>query len=179
MTEVLLYIASSLDGYIARKDGSIDWLSIVETPDTDYGYREFYQSIDALVMGRKTYDLCLSFGEWPYPDKSAYIFTRQELTSERDDVTFISALPNQFMANVAAKGYRRIWLVGGGELVAEFERHSLIDEYIISIIPVFLGEGILLFPPPGPETILELTGSQFYSTGLVQLKYRKKGRKDF
>ncbi len=177
MTEVILYIAASLDGYIARKDESIDWLSMVETPDTDYGYQEFYQSVDVVVMGRKTYDLCLRFGEWPYPGKPSYVFTRQQLTSEQEEVTFTSARLDQFLADLEAKGRSRIWLVGGGELVSAFQRHGLIDEYIISIIPILLGEGILLFPQPGSETNLELMGSQSYSTGLVQVRYGKRAER--
>lgn len=172
MPEVILYIAASLDGYIARKDGGIDWLSSVERPDTDYGYAQFYQSIDVALMGRKTCDLALSFGEWPYPGKPSVVFTRRNLTSERGDVTFTSARPEIVLADLAARGLKRAWLVGGAELVAAFQKERLIDEYIVSVIPVILGDGIPLFLPTGVEQGLELVASQRYPSGLVQMTYR-------
>jgi dihydrofolate reductase len=172
MPEVILYIAASLDGYIARKDGGIDWLASVERPDTDYGYAPFYQSIDVALMGRKTWELALSFGEWPYPGKPSLVFTRQKLTSDRDDVTFTSASPEAALADLAARGLKRAWLVGGAELVAAFQKARLIDEYIVSVIPVILGAGIPLFLPTGVEQGLELVGSQRYPSGLVQMTYR-------
>jgi len=172
MPEVILYIAVSLDGYIARKDGGIEWLAGVERPDTDYGYAAFYRSVDAALMGRKTWELALSFGDWPYPGKPSYVFTRQKLTSGRNDVTFTSAAPGQLLEELETRGCRRVWLVGGAELVAAFQKARLIDEYIVSVIPVILGEGIPLFLPTGVEQGLELVGSQRYPSGLVQMTYR-------
>lgn len=174
MSEVILYIAASLDGYIAREDGGIDWLSRVERPDTDYGYAQFYQSIDVAVMGRKTYELALSFGEWPYPGKPSVVFTHRNLTSERGDVMFTAASPDAVLAELAARGLKRVWLVGGAELVAAFQQARLIDEYIVSVIPVILGDGIPLFLSTGVEQGLELVESQQYPSGLVQMTYRAK-----
>ncbi|MCI0563991.1 MAG: dihydrofolate reductase family protein [Nitrososphaera sp.] len=174
MVNIILYIATSLDGYIARKDGSIDWLSMVETNDTDYGYADFYRSVDALVMGRRTYEQALGFGEWPYPGKPSYVFTRQRLTSKRNDVFFTSAKPDTVIREMETQGFKRIWLVGGAELTAAFLKFRLVDEYIISIIPIILGEGIPMFLPPIPEERLKLIQSQQYPTGLVQLRYRRK-----
>jgi dihydrofolate reductase len=91
MTKIVLYIATSLDGYIARKDGNIDWLTAFETDETDHGYGEFYHGIDGLAMGRKTYEQVLNFGEWAHPGKPSYVFTRQSLSSDLDDVFFTSA----------------------------------------------------------------------------------------
>jgi dihydrofolate reductase len=172
LPEVILYIAASLDGYIARRDGGIDWLASVERPDTDYGYASFYQSIDVALMGRKTYELALSFGDWPYPGKRSIVFTRRDLTSERDDITFTSAQPQAVLAELAARGMKRAWLVGGAELIAAFHKVRLIDEYIVSVIPVILGEGIPLFLPTGVEQGLELVDSQRFPSGLVQTTYR-------
>ena len=172
MPEVILYIAASLDGYIAREDGAIDWLSAVDRPDTDYGYAQFYQSIDVAVMGRKTYELALSFGEWPYPGKPSCVFTHRNLTSNRSDLTFTSARPEVVLADLAARGLKRVWLVGGAELVATFQKARLIDEYIVSVIPVILGTGIPLFLSTGVEQGLELVDSQRYPSGLVQMTYR-------
>jgi len=171
MPHVTLYIATSLDGYIARTDGGIDWLNVVDRPETDYGYQAFYETIDALLLGRKTYELALSFGDWPYPGKPSYVFTRGAEASQRKDVIFTSEPPRALLRALEARGLRRLWLVGGGELVAAFQRERLIDEYIISVIPVLLGSGIPLFPPPGPEMSLAVARCERYPSGLIQLHY--------
>ncbi|MBN3873122.1 dihydrofolate reductase family protein [Nostoc sp. JL33] len=176
MTKVTLYIAASLDGYIARSDGGIDWLSILDTEAEDYGYAAFYESIDAIVLGSKTYEIGLSFDQWPYPEKKSFVFTQRHLKSERQDIVFVSDTVKQALANIEAQGLQNIWLVGGGALINSFLQHSLIDEYIISTIPIILGGGIRLFPPFSPEEKLELINSKQYSTGLLQAHYRRKGK---
>lgn len=173
MTKVTLYIAASLDGYIARSDGGIDWLSFLDTEGEDYGYTAFYESIDAILLGSNTYEVGLGFDEWPYPEKKSFVFTQRPLKSDREDVVFISETVKPALANIEAQGYKNIWLVGGGALINSFLQHSLIDEYIISIIPIILGGGIQLFPPPSPEEKLELINSKQYSTGLLQAHYKR------
>ncbi|MEH1836306.1 MAG: dihydrofolate reductase family protein [Nostoc sp.] len=175
MTKVILYIAASLDGYIARSDGEIDWLSILDTEGEDYGYTAFFESIDAIVLGSKTYEVGLSFDEWPYPEKKSFVFTQRYLKSDREDIVFVSDTVEQALANLEAQGFENIWLVGGGALINSFLQHSLIDEYIISTIPIILGGGIHLFPPSSPEEKLELINSIQYPTGLLQAHYRRKG----
>ena len=173
MASVLLYIAISIDGYIAKKDGSVDWLSVVDGSDSDYGYYTFYDSVDALIMGSKTYQQILDFGEWPYAGKPSYIFTRQALESSRDDVIFVSEGPLDVMRRLEAEGMKRVWMVGGGQIIASFIKNGLIDEYIISIIPTILGEGIPLFQAPLPEMSLEVVESTLYSSsGLLQVHYK-------
>ena len=172
MPTVILYIASSLDGYIARADGSIDWLSFVESPETDYGYAEFYAGVDAIAMGSRTYEQVLSFDEWPYPDKQTFVFTHRPLAQIAEDVTFTDEDPNEFVAGLDAAGIRTLWLAGGGDLVASFMQQRLIDEYIISIVPIVLGDGIPLFKGPLPEHRFQLLESTDYLSGLVQLHYR-------
>ncbi|MFN6563499.1 MAG: dihydrofolate reductase family protein [Nostoc sp. ChiSLP01] len=172
--KVTLYIATSLDGYIARNNGGIDWLSIVETQEEDYGYAAFYHSIDAIVLGSKTYELGLSFEQWPYPDKKSFVFTQRNLKCDREDVVFVSDTVTHALENIKTEGFKNIWLVGGGALINSFLSHSLIDEYIISIIPIILGDGIRLFPPPTPEEKLEFINSKQYPSGLIQLRYRRK-----
>lgn len=174
MTKVTLYIAASLDGYIARSDGGIDWLSILDIEGEDYGYAAFYDSVDAIVLGSKTYEIGLSFHEWPYSGKKSFVFTQRHLQSDREDVVFISDTVKPALKNIEAQGYENIWLVGGGALINSFLQHSLIDEYIISTIPIILGGGIQLFPPPSPEEQLELISSKQYSSGLLQAHYRRK-----
>jgi dihydrofolate reductase len=173
MAKVILYIAASLDGYIARANGDIDWLSSVERPGEDYGYAAFYSSLDALVMGRETYDLSLTFGEWPYPGKKSFVFTHRNLKSVRQDVAFLSSDVVNGVAAIEAQGFHSLWLVGGGALTRSFFQNDLIDEYIISIIPVLLGSGIPLFPPAGREQKLVLAKSTEYPSGLVQLQYKR------
>ncbi|MEH2153727.1 dihydrofolate reductase family protein [Nostoc sp.] len=175
MTKVTLYIAASLDGYIARSDGGIEWLSILDTEGEDYGYTAFYESIDAIVLGSKTYEVGLGFDQWPYPDKKSFVFTQRHLQSDREDVVFVSDPVKQALANIEAQGLENIWLVGGGKLINSFLQHSLIDEYIISTIPTILGGGIYLFPPPSPEEKLELINSKQYPSGLLQAHYRRQG----
>ncbi|MFN6481437.1 MULTISPECIES: dihydrofolate reductase family protein [unclassified Nostoc] len=176
MTKVTLYIAASLDGYIARSNGKIEWLSILDTEDEDYGYTDFYESIDAIVLGSKTYEVGLSFNEWPYPGKKSFVFTQRHLQCDREDVVFVSDPVKQALADIEAQSLENIWLVGGGKLINSFLQHSLIDEYIISTIPIILGGGIPLFPPPSPEEELELIHSKQYPTGLLQTHYRRKGK---
>lgn len=175
MTQISLYIATSLDGYIARPDGGIDWLDRVDRPGEDYGYARFLASVDGLLMGRKTYDLCLSFGAWPYPGSMSYVFTRGAPVKTRDDVVFVQGAVDRALTDIAARGHRHLWLVGGGALVGAFRAQDLIDDYIISTIPTILGSGIPLFPPGGPERSLELVGARHYPSGLVQAHYRRAG----
>ena len=174
MAKTVLYIATSLDGYIARTDGGIDWLSIVERAGEDYGYSAFYASVDAVAMGSKTYELCLGFSDWPYPGKKAFVFTQRKLKSDRDDVVFVSSDVRTVLTELEAEGLENIWLVGGGALTGSFLQKGLIDEFIISVIPVLLGDGIRLFPAPGREAQLELIGSTSYPSGLVQAHYRRR-----
>ena len=170
MHSVVLYIATSLDGFIARSDGRVDWLFT----DEDYGYSAFFETIDTLIMGRKTYEQVLSFGEWPYSGKQTYVFTHRNLKTERDDVVFVSGKPDSVLSQFKAKGFSRIWLVGGAELTTSFLRAGLVDEYIISVHPVLLGDGIPLFSSSIPEEELVLVKSTQYPRGLLQVHYEKK-----
>ncbi len=170
MPRVKLFIACSFDGFIARNDGSVDWLFT----DNDYGYTEFYNSIDALIMGRKTYEQVLSFGEWPYKGKRSYVFTSQKFETELRNVEFVSGDPSGVLRDIFHENAHDIWLVGGAELISAFLSKGLIDEYIVSIHPILLGQGIPLFSAPGPEESLRLIGCKSYPDGLVQLHYGDK-----
>jgi dihydrofolate reductase len=172
--KVTLYIAASVDGFIAGPHGEIDWLSMVECPDEDYGYYQFYDSVDALVMGRKTYEVPAGVAEWPYPGKPSYVLTRQDLKTDRDDVKFVSDPAATVVESLRRQGFRHVWLVGGGEVIRAFLAQGLIDEHIISFIPIILGTGIPLFPPPNPQQRLELISSRNFPSGLIQAHYRSK-----
>jgi len=165
MGKIILYIASSLDGYIARENGDVDWLPI----NTDSGYDNFYKSIDTVIMGKKTYDQILTFGDYPYKGKKSYVFTRNDSLTKDENVEFASNV-EEFSRNlVSSKG--NIWLVGGSELFSAFLEHKLVDEIILSIIPTVLGKGIPLFQNINQEANLKLIKTTGYS-GFVELTYK-------
>lgn len=170
MRKLVLFIACSLDGYIARNDGGIDWLPT----DQDYNYTSFYEGIDTVVMGRKTYDLALTFGGYPYKGKTSYVFTRNAVRRGDDNAVFVSREAGGFIQELKKQKGKGIWLVGGGEVVRECVKQDLIDEYILSYVPVILGDGVLLFPPPGREIPLKLVKSESFNTGLVQMTYHRR-----
>jgi dihydrofolate reductase len=175
MSTVVLYIATSLDGYIARADGSFDWLSIVDSQETDYGYADFYGGIDAIAMGSRTYEQIVGgFDEWPYSGKRVFVFTHRPLEPVAENVVFVSQSPVEFAKGLDSAGIHMLWMEGGGDLVASFMEHRLIDEYIVSVVPIVLGDGIPLFKGPLPEHRLELLESVDYPSGLVQLHYRNR-----
>jgi dihydrofolate reductase len=169
MRRVKLFIACSLDGYIARPDGGIDWLF----SDGDYGYREFCDSIDTVIMGRKTWELSLGFGDYPYPGKDAYVFSRRSGHQPGPHrVQFVSEPVAGFVQALRAQPGRDLWLVGGGELTRAFLDEQLIDDFIISVHPRVLGAGLPLFPSPARETALRLVRTIPFESGLVQLHYQ-------
>ena len=178
MPEVILYIASSLDGYIARADGAVDWLDDLpeqEGTEEDYGYGEFFGNVGTVLMGRVTYEQVLTFGvDYPYPGRAGYVFSGTRAGERDDNVEFVDVadIPG-FVAQLKETSGRDIWLIGGGQLVREFLKLDLIDRMEIFILPVLLGEGISLFPPPAPQRNLELVESRSYNNGMVGLTYRR------
>lgn len=172
-TDYILQVATSLDGYIARLDGSIDWLPVPEEGGEDYGYLKFYNSIEALVMGSTTYEQILGFEDWPYPGKLAYVLTSRNLSTTRTDVCFVKGGVEEVIEDVKQKGYKRVWLVGGGKVASSFMEKGLVTEYIIGVIPIILGTGISLYQSV-PEQNLDLIETNTYSSGVVGLRYRKR-----
>lgn len=168
MRKVKLYIAASLDGKIARKNGSVDWLPD-DPVEEDYGYPAFYDSIDTTLMGYKTYETALSFGEWHYKDKVNYIFSRDPHKSLIPEAQLVNENPVDFVTKFKQTVGKDIWLIGGGEIITLLHNAELIDEYIIAFIPVILGEGIELFPNITKQQNLQLTKHQAYSNGIVML----------
>lgn len=171
--KISLYIASSLDGYIAGCDGNIEWLNPMKEDGEDYGYNNFYESIDAIAMGRKTYDAIKDTDLSQYDGKGVFVFTNRELSSHKSSLYFVKIGPREFVHDLTNRGLKHLWLVGGGELIRLFINESLVDEYIISIVPILLGEGTPLFLQPFNEQAIELVSSKEYKTGLIQLTYRK------
>jgi len=167
MGKVILYIASSLDGYVARENGNIDWLPESGTS----GYDKFYKTIDTVVMGNTTYKQILTFGEYPYKDKKSFVFTRKNNDKTKDEnVKFVPDV-DKFVKDVLPNLHGNIWLVGGGQLISSFVNRGILDEIILSIIPIVLGNGISLFQNIQKETNLELIKTTSY-TKLVELHYR-------
>ena len=168
MRKIKLYIASSLDSYIAGEGGNIDWLF----SDEDYGYAKFYDSIDTILVGRKTYDQSLKFDEYPYKGKKVYVFTRRiEEKKNTRYVEYINVdIPN-FVRHLLKLVGKDIWLLGGGEIVSIFLNADLVDEIILSIHPVILGRGIPLFSNIKKRVNLQLLESKPFGSGLVQLCY--------
>lgn len=168
MGKLRLFIASSLDAYIARPDGSVDWLFT----DGDYGYKDFYDSIDIVLMGRKTYEQVLEFGDYPYADKDSFIFTRRDIiSSQNENVRFISKDIVGFTESLLRSQSDDVWLVGGSQIIKIFLEHDLIDDIIVSIHPIILGEGIPLFDHIKKEIHMELVNHVSFESGLVQMHY--------
>lgn len=172
--KITLFIATSLDGYIAGPDDDLSWLFT----DADYGFTDFYDSVDALVMGRGTYEVIKTFGKWPYSGKHAVVVSSKTDVepSTPDTVSFRGELKD-LSEDLKSQGYENVWLVGGGELVRSYLSEGLIDNINVSLHPVLLGTGIPLFPDGFPRTMLELEAAESYDSGLVQLQYRVKKKK--
>lgn len=168
---IVYYVASSVDGFIGPPDGSLDWLARFEGGAEDYGYAKFYGSVDAVLLGRKTYEQSLGFGKWPYEGKRCWVFSRQQLEALPPLVAVTTDRPREVVREMERARLRRAWLVGGGELAGAFHTEGLIAEYIISVIPVMLGKGIQLFGGNGAHERLMLVESQRYASGIVQLRY--------
>lgn len=172
MGTVTLYIALSLDGYIAKPDGSVDWLSMVEEEGEDYGYADFYADMDALLMGRKTYEQILTFGDWPYPDKPTYVITGRELKAGPEPVHRLPTGDDLLPVITSLKQqYEKLWLVGGGQLATSLHQAGLIDQYQLFLVPVTLGSGIPLFTGQSSQQQLDLVDSRHHHSGLVALNY--------
>jgi dihydrofolate reductase len=169
-----VFIATSLDGYIARADGSIDWLSIVHPVDEAHGYPAFMASVDTVVLGRGTYDTVLGFKEWPYAGKRVVVMTHRPAAARHGEEFFTGSA-----AELAARlsGAKRVY-VDGGQVVSQFFAAGLIDDVTISVIPILLGGGIRLFTGGEGEHRLELESQRSWPSGMVQIRYRVRSSGD-
>jgi dihydrofolate reductase len=165
-----VFIAASLDGFIARPDGGLDWLRAVEREGEDYGFAPFFASVDALLVGRGTWEVVLGFDPWPYGTKRVVVLTSRPATGAHGE-GFHSGDPAPLLARLHAEGVRRVY-VDGGATVSRFLAAGLVDELTVSVIPVLLGDGIRLFQGGYPERSLALESSRAFPSGLVQLRYR-------
>lgn len=159
-SKVVLYLAVSLDGYIARSNGSVDWLFDVEGDGGDNGYAKFYGRIGALIMGRLTYEEMLKLSEeFPYKGKPCYVVARSEQPPS-PNVTFTAEDLASLVPNVKAEANGDVWLVGGGQLAKAFLEKGLLDQIEMTVIPKILGEGIPLFPEGTASTRLKLVTAE-------------------
>src|SRR5438105_1851473 len=177
MRKVVLGLGISLDGYIARPDGAVDFLFMPK----DYSMGPFFATIDTALMGRKTYDAALKMGGGFGDSKMKnYVFSRTQPAGERSGVTFVNESPNNFVETLRKSSGKDIWLMGGGELAREFLKDDVVDELYIGIVPVLIGEGLPLFPSGFPQREFTLLENKTFSKGLIALKYartRKKPRR--
>ncbi len=175
--KIIVYIATSADGYIARPDGDVEWLN--RRPRTvDYGMREFYPTIDTILWGRKTYDWLLDYyskrgkTEGLFDAKVAnYVFSRNPQERAGPGVKFVSEPVKDFAQRLRGTPGKQIWMMGGGELIASFLDAGEIDEFDIHVTPVFIGQGIPLVAPRHRDVPLRLRSSRKYPDGVVRLRY--------
>ncbi len=173
--KVVLFIASSLDGYIATEADSLDWLFKVEG-EGDNGYSEFLSTIDTVILGRRTYDWIMDAekGNFPYPDKKCYVFTKSNV-EPNDHVEFVDGDIAELIHTLKCSEGGDIWIVGGGNLLSHALKEDLVDEFIITVAPTILGKGIPLFNKQDNEIELELTSVRRFNQ-FAELHYvRKQG----
>jgi len=179
-TKASVYIATTVDGYIADKDGSVKFLnqyqSSASEADGDMGFADFLNSIDLLIMGRKTFDQVISFGDdlWPYGDRQVWIWSRNPSVVKipqirSNNAVAVSAAPKELMRMAQQKGYRHVY-VDGGTTIQQFLQQDCIDDLVLTRVPLLLGEGIPLFLKT-PRLSLEHVSTKSYSNGLVQSHY--------
>ena len=173
--KTIVYIATSLDGFIARKDGNIDWMINIENPtNDDYGYAEFINTIDAIVMGRGTFEKVLTFSSWPYAKRVFVLSTTRKSVpnSLKGKVSLLSMTPREVLSFLTKEGYSSIY-VDGGRTIQSFLRDDLIDELIVTKIPMLIGSGIPLFSDLAHDLSFNHIETRTYPNGLVKSHYTR------
>ncbi len=168
--KLVLFIAQSLDGYIASKEESLDWLFQVEG-EGDNGYSEFYETVDTILIGKRTYDWIIKQedGEFPYPGKETFVFSRT-VKEDLPHVTIVNDDVVRFTDQLKQREGKDIWLVGGGDLLDTFLKGNLVDELIVTVAPVLLGSGVPLFKERDNSLDLHLKGTRRFNQ-FVELHY--------
>jgi len=174
MVRFLGYIAMSLDARIADANHGVEWLDRHAPGDTDMGYAQFYEGIDALVMGRATYDFVAAQPQWPYPGKMSYIVTSRALDTSRADVTAVEPDFSRLRDRLRSDGHQSVWIVGGGRTQRAALDAGMFDELRVFVLPVVLGGGPLIFAD-GSEAGATLTGHKVWPGGVVELIYAFEG----
>ena len=171
--KVVLYIATSLDGYIATENDSLEWL-FKTAGEGDNGYSEFIKTVDTIILGRRTYDWIINneSGKFPYQNQKCYVFSNS-MSEKNKNVEFINEDTSDFLSKIKESGGKNIWIVGGGELLHHFIKEKLIDDYIITVAPILIGKGIPLFKKINVEVDLELKSIRRFNQ-FVELHYKAK-----
>jgi|AntRauTorcE11897_2_1112592.scaffolds.fasta_scaffold00008_43 dihydrofolate reductase len=171
---ITLYIATSVDGYVADAEGGVDWLDAFQTkPDGDEdveGFSEFFETVDCLVLGATTYEQVLSFGEWPYGDTPTYVFTHRDFSPATEAVRFVNGEIADRVPELRRQ-YDHVWVVGGAQLARSFFREREIDAIRLSLVPILLGDGIPLFSGGYDEQRLRLVETTTRDNGIVEHHY--------
>ena len=170
--KVVVRIAASADGYIARSDGDLEWLTSRPKPKGFYGMSAFMKSIDTLVFGRRTYDASLKLGAKFESGERNIVFSRNPPGNAPSRVEFVNEAIGPFVRRLREQPGKDIWLMGGGELIASFLDAQAIDEFVIAVVPVFIGDGIPLIARRHRQVPLELLSTERFDDGVVQLHYR-------
>lgn len=176
MRKLSLFIATSLDGYIAKPNDDLSFLKLVEKEGEDYGYAEFTANIDTIILGRKTYDYVLKeigISHYDNGQRDVYVITRTARSSV-GRTTFYTGKLTELVQKLKSVSGKDIYCDGGAEIINELLQHDLIDEFILSVIPIFVGKGTRLFKDNRPEQQLELVHVKSFETGLTQLHYKRK-----
>ena len=172
--KLILYIATSVDGYIAGPDDDLGFLSTVDKPGEDYGYGAFIDTVDTVILGRRTYDWVMKHvNTFPHADKESYIITRTPRPAI-GNINFYTGDLTALVSRLKQKAGKNIFCDGGAEVVHALLKENLIDELIISIVPVLLGGGTRLFKDGRPKFEMELISTQSFDTGLTQIHYKRK-----
>jgi dihydrofolate reductase len=170
---VIVHIATSADGYIARSDGDLEWLTSRPAPEGFYGMNAFMKSIDTMLLGRKTYDVSLRMGAKFDSTSRTIVFSSHPPPADvPPGVKFVDGPVGPFVSRLREQPGKDIWLMGGGELIASFLDEQAIDEFVISVVPVFIGDGIPLIARRHRQVPLDLHSVERFDDGLVQLHYR-------
>jgi dihydrofolate reductase len=170
MVKASVFIGTSVDGFIARPTGALDFLP--HGGGEPHGYDEFMASVDALVIGRKTYETVLAFDEWPYGEKPVFVLSTRPLAAAPPGarVEHLSGDPSHVVAQLANRGVRHVY-VDGGVTIQRFLSAGLIQRLIVTRVPVLIGEGIPLFGPTPRDILLRHVATRQYASGLVQSEY--------
>lgn len=170
--KIIVHIATSADGYIARRDGELDWLTNRAAPKGFYGLPQFARSTDAKILGRKTFDLSVKMGATFTGDDVHYVFSRRPAPqSVPAGVEFVTESIGAFAERLRNKAGKNIWMMGGGEIIAAFLDEGAIDEFVITVVPTFIGQGIPLIAPTRRDVSLRLRSAKSFPDGVVQLHY--------
>jgi dihydrofolate reductase len=175
MRKLKVFVACSIDGFIADENGSLDFLETVQAEGEDYGYAEFCKDVDTVIIGRKTYDTLVGMNiPFPHEGLMCYVFTHTR-KSETRHVKFITEDPVVFALGLKSQRGGSIYCDGGGSIITQLVAGRMVDELVISVIPVLLGKGTRLFQEhPSLKKELELVHSRAFKSGLVQMHFRKK-----